>query len=97
MQELEKQYHIHCAPGDVGRYCILPGDPGRVPAIAALFDDAHQVAYNREYNVYSGTLLGEKVSSVPVSAAPLPPSPWRSWPPSVWTPSFVWVPAGAST
>ena len=47
MQELEKQYHIHCAPGDVGRYCILPGDPGRAPAIAALFDDAHQVAYNR--------------------------------------------------
>ena len=62
MQELEKQYHIHCAPGDVGRYCILPGDPGRVPAIAALFDDARQVAYNREYNVYTGTLLGEKVS-----------------------------------
>ena len=62
MQEMEKQYHIHCAPGDVGRYCILPGDPGRVPAIAALFDDAHQVAYNREFNVYTGTLLGEKVS-----------------------------------
>lgn len=27
MQVLEKQYHIACAPGDVGRYCILPGDP----------------------------------------------------------------------
>ena len=62
MQEMEKQYHIHCAPGDVGRYCILPGDPGRVPAIAALFDDARQVAYNREFNVYTGSLLGEKVS-----------------------------------
>ena len=43
MHELERQYHIACAPGDVGRYCILPGDPGRVPAIAALFDDARQV------------------------------------------------------
>ena len=40
MQELEKQFHIHCVPGDVGRYCIVPGDPGRVPAIAALLDDA---------------------------------------------------------
>ena len=59
MQKLEKQFHIHCVPGDVGRYCILPGDPGRVPAIAALFDDAHQVAYNREFNVWTGTLLGE--------------------------------------
>ena len=63
MQKLEKQYHIDCAPGDVGRYCILPGDPGRVPSIAALFDDAKQVAYNREFNVWTGTLLGEKVTA----------------------------------
>ena len=63
MQALEKQYHINCVPGDVGRYCILPGDPGRVPAIAALFDDAKQIAYNREFNVWTGTLLGEKVTA----------------------------------
>lgn len=63
MQELEKQFHIHCVPGDVGRYCILPGDPGRVPAIAALFDSARPVAQNREFNVWTGTLLGEKVTA----------------------------------
>ena len=63
MQKLERQYHINCVPGDVGRYCILPGDPGRVPAIAALFDDARQVAYNREFCVWTGTLLGEKVTA----------------------------------
>lgn len=62
MQELEKQFHIQCVPGDVGRYVLLPGDPGRCEAIAAYFDDAHQVACNREFNVYTGTLLGEKVS-----------------------------------
>lgn len=62
MHDLSKQYHIQCASGDVGRYCILPGDPGRVPAIAELFDDAHIVAQNREYTTYTGTLLGEKVS-----------------------------------
>ena len=62
MQNLEKQYHIHCEEGDVGRYVILPGDPGRCEKIAALFDDAHFVAQNREYTVYTGTLLGEKVS-----------------------------------
>jgi len=62
MHDLPKQYHIACAKGDVGRYCILPGDPGRVPAIAALFDDAHQVAQNREFTTYTGTLLGETVS-----------------------------------
>ena len=62
MHELERQYHIHCAPGEVGRYVILPGDPGRCASIAALFDDAHLVAQNREYTTYTGTLLGEKVS-----------------------------------
>lgn len=63
MHQLEKQFHIRCTSEDIGRYCILPGDPGRVPAIAALFEDAHQVAYNREYNVWTGTLLGEKVTA----------------------------------
>lgn len=62
MQQLEKQFHIQCVPGDVGRYCILPGDPGRCEAIAALFDGARHVAQNREFNIYTGTLLGEKVS-----------------------------------
>lgn len=28
-----RQYHIACAPGEVGRYVILPGDPGRCEQI----------------------------------------------------------------
>ena len=62
MQELERQYHIHCAPGEVGRYVILPGDPGRCASIAAYFDDARLIAQNREYTTYTGTLLGVPVS-----------------------------------
>ncbi len=62
MHQLEKQYHIRCVPGDVGRYCLLPGDPGRCEAIAALFDSPVHIGQNREYNIYTGTLLGEKVS-----------------------------------
>ena len=62
MQEMDKQYHISCGVGDVGRYCILPGDPGRCEAIAALFDNPTFVTSNREYVIYTGTLLGEKVS-----------------------------------
>ena len=62
MQPLAKQFHIHCVAGDVGRYVILPGDPGRCAAIAALLDEAHHVAQNREFNIYTGTLLGERVS-----------------------------------
>ena len=62
MQKQEKQFHIHCVPGDIGKYVILAGDPGRVPAIAAHLDDAVFVAQNREYTTYTGFLLGEKVS-----------------------------------
>ena len=62
MQKLDHQFHIHCVAGDVGRYVLLPGDPGRCEKIAALFDDARFVAQNREYTIYTGTLLGEKVS-----------------------------------
>ena len=62
MQETDLQYHIHCKEGDVGRYVFLPGDPGRCEAIAKHFDNPVHVGMNREYNIYTGTLLGEKVS-----------------------------------
>ena len=62
--ELEdgRMYHIHLKKGEVGRYVILPGDPGRVPLIAAYLDGAKQVAYNREFCSYTGTLDGEMVT-----------------------------------
>ncbi|MBR6681894.1 MAG: uridine phosphorylase, partial [Clostridia bacterium] len=59
---MDKQYHIACKTGDVGRYCILPGDPGRCEKIAAYFDEPRLVAQNREYVTYTGKLLGESVS-----------------------------------
>ncbi len=62
MQPQEVQFHIRCQAGDVGGYCILPGDPGRCAPIAALFDGARLVSQNREYTIYTGTLLGEPVS-----------------------------------
>ena len=62
MQDTGKQFHIRCVEGDVGRYVFLPGDPGRCQAIASCFDDPVHIGMNREYNIYTGTLLGEKVS-----------------------------------
>jgi len=59
---LAKQYHIALERGDVGRYVLMPGDPGRCERIAAHFDEPRLVAANREYTTYTGTLLGEKVS-----------------------------------
>jgi len=58
------QYHIQLKDGDVGRYVLLPGDPGRSERIAVYFDDPQFVAQNREYTTYTGSLLGEKVSVV---------------------------------
>ncbi|MDR1764822.1 MAG: uridine phosphorylase [Lachnospiraceae bacterium] len=57
-----KEYHIGVARGEVGRYVILPGDPGRCEKIAAYFDNPVKVAANREYTTYTGTLGGVAVS-----------------------------------
>lgn len=56
------EYHIQVSEGDVGRYVILPGDPGRCEAIASYLEDARLIASNREYVTYTGTLNGERVS-----------------------------------
>jgi len=64
MQDRQVQFHLKCTIGDVGGYCILPGDPGRCQVIAAHLDDPVHVQTNREYVTYTGTLLGEKVSVV---------------------------------
>ena len=56
------QYHVGLYPGDIGEYVILPGDPHRVPKIAAYFDDAKKVAESREFVTYTGYLDGVRVS-----------------------------------
>lgn len=57
-----RPFHLQCNPDDIGRYVFLPGDPGRVPKIAAHLEQAQQVSQNREYNIYTGYLEGEKIS-----------------------------------
>lgn len=56
-----RQYHIALEEKDVGRYCILPGDPGRCESIAKYFDEPCFVSSNREFTTWAGTLKGEKV------------------------------------
>jgi len=57
------QFHIKTRRGDVGRYVILAGDPARIPVIAEHFEGAVQISQNREYNVFTGTLDGERVTA----------------------------------
>ena len=58
----KKQYHIGVGKGEVGRYCLRPGDPGRCEKIAAYFDEPVHVGMNREYNIWNGKLCGETVT-----------------------------------
>ena len=51
----EKQYHINASKGEIGGWCILPGDPGRCEKIAAYLDDPYHLTTNREYNIWNGT------------------------------------------
>ncbi|MBQ7283802.1 MAG: uridine phosphorylase [Oscillospiraceae bacterium] len=62
----EKLYHINLAKSDIqgAKYAILPGDPDRVPKIAAFFDNAEKIGQKREYTSYLGELCGEKVLCV---------------------------------
>ena len=60
--EASVQHHIQCKPGDVGKYVLLPGDPGRCASIARHFENPVLVAQNREYTTYTGMLDGTKVS-----------------------------------
>ncbi len=57
-----EQFHLKTRPGEVGRYCILPGDPARAEIIASYFDQPYHLIQNREYNIYCGKLDGALVS-----------------------------------
>ncbi|MBR5116921.1 MAG: uridine phosphorylase [Lachnospiraceae bacterium] len=60
----DEQYHIAIKSGQIGRYVIMPGDPGRCEKIASRLDDAEKIMQNREFCTWTGKLLGEPVSVV---------------------------------
>jgi uridine phosphorylase len=55
---MARQYHIQLDDGDCAPYVLLPGDPGRVETVAGMWDNAHEVARNREYVTFSGQYKG---------------------------------------
>ena len=61
-RRMSVQYHLKLAPGDVAPYVLLPGDPGRVPLVASLWDESREVASNREYVTFTGTYRGVPIS-----------------------------------
>ncbi|MBM7552085.1 nucleoside phosphorylase [Thalassobacillus pellis] len=62
------QYHIRCSPGDVEKYVLLPGDPERVPQMAALWDEKKHIATYREHVTYTGKVDGVGISACSTGA-----------------------------
>ncbi len=58
----ERKMHLRLKSGEVGGYCILPGDPGRCEEIARRFENPVKMAQNREFVTYTGTLLSRPVT-----------------------------------
>lgn len=56
-----RQMHIQINADEIGRYVILPGDPGRSEKIARYFENPRKLASNREYTLYTGMLDGVQV------------------------------------
>lgn len=67
-----RTYHIKLNEEDVKgtQFAILPGDPGRVPKIAAFLDNPRKLGENREYVSYEGFLDGVKVICVLPAGTP---------------------------
>ena len=61
--ELGRQYHIGLKKGDIPRYVLIPGDPGRVPKIASYWSEARKVAEHREYVTYVGKYKGVDIAA----------------------------------
>jgi len=62
MNQKSLQPSIKCGPGDIAPYVLLPGDPERARWISTFFDEVHEVARNREFFTYTGSVSGIPMS-----------------------------------
>ena len=58
----EKPFHIPAERGMIGTYCLLPGAPERVEAIAKRLENPVFVGANREFTIWNGSINGELVT-----------------------------------
>jgi uridine phosphorylase len=63
VSEGARKYHVGLAPGEAGRYVLMPGDPFRTELIARHLEGAEEKAFSREYRTFTGTVAGVPVST----------------------------------
>jgi len=65
-----EQYHIGCKHGDLAKYLLVPGDPERAAKIAGFWDEAKEVAYQREFRSFTGRYKGVSISAMSSGIGP---------------------------
>ena len=58
----EGVYHLQLREGDIPPYVILPGAPERCLKIAKNWEDAEEIAFNREYRTVRGKYKGMEIA-----------------------------------
>lgn len=54
--------YLKAEPGSIAKYVIFSGDPGRADMLAKLLENPKHIAFNREFNTYTGTYKGVPVT-----------------------------------
>lgn len=62
MVKANLQPHIMCGDGNVNKYVLLPGDPGRIPRICEHLENAEEIAGNRGFLTWNGKYRGVPVT-----------------------------------
>ena len=57
-------FHLHLKPGQLADKVVLVGDPGRVDAVAAHFEERECEVANREFRTVTGRYRGKRVTAV---------------------------------
>ncbi len=55
-------FHLHLKPEHLADRVILVGDPGRVPVVAAHFEEIENDVASREFRTITGTYKGKRIS-----------------------------------
>jgi len=67
----ERQYHIGLAPGELGDYVLLCGDPARARRFSeSVLDSTDSEIGHREYLTFTGRLGGARVSAMATGIGP---------------------------